>query len=103
PAVAEMMASGRWDATQFPDNALIYPDVCDIVSFKAFDVDELAAAIAKHMDVRVARSIGSLTQLLALHGSPEVSPELCEQFDIEVMPRGPGSFRRAGVMVVATR
>ncbi|MFT3697020.1 MAG: class I SAM-dependent methyltransferase [Kofleriaceae bacterium] len=103
PAVDEMIETGRWNKDQFTDNALIYPSVCDIPVFQAFDVDEFAARIGDHMNVVTARSIGSLTHLLALHDSPHVVAELCERYDIEVMPRGPGSFRRAGVMVVAKR
>lgn len=70
PAVEEMIAHGRWHKDQFADNALIYPSVCDIPVFEAFDVDQLAALVGRHMNVAVARSIGSLTHLLALHGRP---------------------------------
>lgn len=108
PAVHEMIRSGSWHKDQFPDNALIYPRVCDIETLKAFDPDELRALLlANGMTVDTVRSIGSLTHLLLPHGSPAVPDadlvELCETYDRTVLPAGPGSFRRAGLLAVAHR
>ena len=108
PAVHEMMRSGRWHKDQFADNALIYPSVCDIEQFKAFTPRELEDAFERAgFAVELVRSIGSLTHLLLPHGSLDVDAEelaeLCETYDAQVMPNGPGSFRRAGLIGIATR
>ena len=108
PAVHEMMRTGSWHKDQFPDNALIYPGVCNIEALKAFTPDELRELLrANGMTVADVRSLGSLTHLLLPHGSPAVPDvelvELCEAYDREVLPAGPGSFRRAGLLAVAHR
>ena len=108
PAVHEMMRSGRWHKDQFADNALIYPSICDIPAFKAFRSRELAEALrAGGLDVELVRGLGSLTHLLLPHGALEIEPEelleLCEAFDADVAPEGPGSFRRAGLIGIAHR
>jgi ubiquinone/menaquinone biosynthesis C-methylase UbiE len=108
PAVHEMMRTGTWHKDQFPDNALVYPSVCDIATFKAFTSSELAGLL-REAGLTVSRvgGIGSLTHLLMPHGSPAIPTDelvaLCEAYDSAVLPDGPGSFRRAGLIAVAHR
>jgi ubiquinone/menaquinone biosynthesis C-methylase UbiE len=106
PAVHEMMRTGSWDKDQFSENALIYPSVCGIAKLKAFTAAELTALLqASGMAVASSRGLGSLTHLLMPHGSPPIPTkelvELCEAYDTTVLPGGPGSFRRAGLLAVA--
>jgi SAM-dependent methyltransferase len=108
PAVHEMMRSGRWHKDQFADNALIYPSVCNIVAFKAFVPGELAGELARGgLAVERVGGIGSLTHLLLPHGELAIPSdelvELCETYDLDVLPAGPGSFRRAGLIAIANR
>ena len=108
PAVDEMIRSGRWHKDQFADNALIYPSICDIEQFKAFTPQEIEDQLHRAgLVVELARSIGSLTHLLLPHGKLALSAdellELCETYDAHVLPDGPGSFRRAGLLAIATR
>lgn len=108
PAVHEMMRTGSWHKDQFPENALLYPATCDIEALKAYTPDELAELLrANGMTVADVRSVGSLTHLLLPHGSPSVPDadlvELCDAYDRFVLPSGPGSFRRAGLLAVAHR
>ncbi len=108
PAVHEMMATGRWDVGQFPDNALLYPGVCRFPLLQAYTADELARAVRGHgLEVVTARGLGSLTHLLLPHAVAGIPPAeleaLCAAFDADILPDGPGSFRRAGLLAVARR
>lgn len=107
PAVHEMLRTGRWDATQFPENAQLYPSPIWFPTFKAFTPDELRGELeACNMQVEALRALGSLTHLLLPHRIElpvdEETLSLCEQLDMDVAPGGPGSFRRAGLLAVAT-
>jgi hypothetical protein len=57
------------------------------------------------MTIASSRGLGSLTHLLMPHGSPAIPThelvDLCEAYDTNVLPDGPGSFRRAGLLAVA--
>jgi ubiquinone/menaquinone biosynthesis C-methylase UbiE len=106
PAVHAMLRDGLWHKDALPDNALIYPVQCDIEELRAFTPAELAAAIEQcGLQVAAARSLGSLAQLLGPHGELAVPDaellELADALDREVLPAGPGTFRRAGVLAVA--
>lgn len=106
PAVHAMLRDGLWHKDALPDNALIYPAQCDIEELQAFTPVELAAAIEQcGLQVAAARSLGSLTQLLGPHGELAVPDaellELADALDREVLPAGPGTFGRAGVLAVA--
>ena len=108
PAVHAMMRTGGWDHDQFPDNALLYPGVCDLPRLQSFTRDELAAALTRQgLTVLAARALGSLTHLLLPHGLDAAATDdfvaLCEAFDSDLLPDGPGSFRRAGLLAVAAR
>jgi ubiquinone/menaquinone biosynthesis C-methylase UbiE len=106
PAVHAMLRDGSWHKDADPDNALIYPAQCDIEELRAFTPAELAAELERcGLRVGAARSLGSLAQLLGPHGDLAVPDaeqiELADALDRDVMPAGPGTFRRAGVLAVA--
>lgn len=118
PSVYEMMEKGYWDNSQFETNKAIAQNYFNIESFKAFSPEELRDELENcSMKVKFSRSIGSLTHLYLLHlyrqkpdsmQSPNLRLtedfiDMCEKYDIEVMPNGPGSFRRAGVIALAER
>jgi ubiquinone/menaquinone biosynthesis C-methylase UbiE len=117
PAVTEMLAHGRWERDPLEPNDAI-ANRFPFEAFRAFTPAELRAAIeATGLAVTSSRGIGSLTHLYLLHlyrqqpaeshaariPRDEAFVDLCDQFDREVMPDGPGSFRRAGVIAIAER
>lgn len=66
------------------------------------------------MSVSFSRSIGTLSHLFLMHLRQSESKinemdneilnefiELCDRYDKEVMPNGPGSFRRSGIIALA--
>lgn len=115
PAVYEMMKNGFWDRGQFEQNE----NLCSISTLKAFSVGEIRSELEKNMmKVIFSRSIGSLTHLYLLHLYRQLKNEqisivmkdtidkegfidLCELYDKEIMPNGPGSFRRAGIIALS--
>lgn len=116
PAVHEMIDNGYWEKSQFETNKKIYESYFNIESFKAYTPIELKSELEKNnMKVLFSRSLGSLTHLYLLHlyrqnpyalqsqnlKASEDFVDLCEKFDKEIMPDGPGSFRRAGVIALA--
>lgn len=118
PAVYEMMNNGYWDVDQFDENREIADNFFPVESFKAYTPNELKTELEKNnMKVLFSRSLGSLSHLYLLHlyrqfpnekqsnnfNTSEDFIDLCEKFDIEIMPNGPGSFRRAGVIALAER
>lgn len=118
PAVLDMMENGCWEKDKFETNTKIAENYFNIESFKAYSPSTLKAELIKNnMNVIFSRSLGSLTHLYLLHlyrQNPntlqsenfkytEEFVDLCEKFDREIMPNGPGSFRRAGVIALAER
>lgn len=116
PAVHEMIDNGYWEKNQFETNKKISESYFNIESFKAYTPIELKSELEKNnMKVIFSRSLGSLTHLYLLHlyrQNPNAAQaqnfkatkefiDLCEKFDTEIMPEGPGSFRRAGVIAFA--
>jgi len=117
PSVVEMMNNGMWEMDKYKDGE----ELCSIGELKAFSCDELKEELENNrMKVNSVRSIGSLTQMYLIHlyrqhTANEVKKimgklskkhefiELCERYDKEVMPNGPGSFRRAGIMAVCEK
>lgn len=100
PAAEEMLRSGLWSAERTPEDAAL----CKMPTFKAFTRTELATALERTgLRVVETRAIGSLTHLMLPHGhSVDAYEALCEEYDLR-FPDGPGSFRRAGLLGVATR
>ncbi|WP_051569297.1 class I SAM-dependent methyltransferase [Alkaliphilus transvaalensis] len=116
-AVEEMALSGVWDRSKYN----LDDHFTTISKLRAFTATEIKDELEKNqVKVKHARSIGSLSHLYLLHlyrqmPSEEVKEamnkicrvdgfiDLCEKFDKEVMPNGPGSFRRAGLIALAEK
>lgn len=112
PAVYEMFENGYWSKEQFEENADM---LCTIPMFKAYTTDELEHELTVNgMSVKFSRSIGTLSHLFLMHLRNSESKinqlrgeilnefiKLCDRYDKEVMPNGPGSFRRSGIIALA--
>jgi len=111
--VYEMLDHGRWDQGSFPENAdLARGNRQDwFPQFRAFRFDEVREKLeAAGMRVLRLTGLGSLGCLCSRETIKKVQAdeklfaefvELCERFDLEVLPFGPGSRARAGIIAVA--
>ena len=117
PSVKDMMETGYFCKANYKDA----DELTSIAELKAYDVDELRDVLSKNgMNVLECHSIGSLTHLYLLHlyrQNPaedvhkkinEISAdkeflEICDYYDRYVMPKGMGSFRRAGIFAIAEK
>lgn len=111
-AVYEMLENGYWNKQQFPENENIS---CSIPMFKAYTPKEVEEELcANGMKVIANRSLGSLSHLYLMHlrhSDLRINDidgdilnhfiDICDTYDIEIMPNGPGSFRRSGIIAVA--
>lgn len=112
-ALFAMWERGEWHQLQFPDNALLSKsmtqDYCGPI--KAFLPAELRTVL-EGVGMRVLRC-GGLGSLALLCGKEmvekvriephlfELFVDLCERFDREILPQGPGTRQRAGLIAVA--
>ena len=115
PALASMVERHLWRYDEHPDNALLTKGATQdyFGPLRAFTPSELGALV-EASGLRPLR-VGSLGSLASLAGQeavraarqdPEIFEEfldLCERFDREIMPDGPGTRQRAGLIVVAER
>jgi len=113
PALDAMWDDGEWHQEQFPDNPLLAEgmtqDYCGAI--KAFLPHQLRSML-EGAGMRVLRC-GGLGSLALLCGRDTVETvradtqlwerflALCERFDREVLPNGPGTRQRAGLIAVA--
>jgi ubiquinone/menaquinone biosynthesis C-methylase UbiE len=115
PAVEAMLATGEWHTSQFPENlALARGATQDYFgAMKAFLADELRAILVQAgLLVLRCGGLGSLAslcgpetveRLLADERLLEPFLDLCERFDRYMLPDGPGTRQRAGLIAVAER
>ena len=113
PAVGAMFNRGEWHQEQFPENPLLSKGVTQdyFPPFRAFLLAELRTLV-EQAGMRVLRcgGLGSLTNFCG----PETVERVCqdealfqdfvdlsERFDQEVLPDGPGTRQRAGLIAVA--
>lgn len=111
PAVKAMVEEGFWHYDQHPHNKKIVPGYFG--TLQAFLPSELAALInANGFKVKVCRGLGSLANLAGKdtvdaarknRRAMEAFLDLCEDFDRNVMPCGPGTKQRAGLIAVGER
>lgn len=115
PAVDAMLDQGEWHQEQFPENAMLAKGLTQdyLGALKAFLPSELREVLER-VGMRVLR-IGGLGSLANLCGKETVERvtrdevlfqeflELCERFDREILPKGPGTRQRAGLIAVAER
>jgi SAM-dependent methyltransferase len=113
PMVHEMLERGWWEQEQYPENAALAKGCRQdrFGPFKSFLFDEVRAVL-EDAGMRVLRltGLGSLCHLCnrdtisKVLADEQLLPDfikLCERFDLEVLPYGPGSRARAGVIAVA--
>jgi len=113
PAVGAMFDRGEWHQEQFPDNPLLSKGVTQdyFPGFRAFLPGELRALLeGAGMQVLRCGGLGTLANLCGSEAVEQVclneAPfqeflDLCERFDGEVLPNGPGTRQRAGLIAVA--
>lgn len=115
PAVYAMLELGEWRQEQFPENPLLSKGMTQdyMGAFKAFLPAELRELL-EGAGLRVLR-LGGLGSLAYLCGRETVERvlegevlfqeflELCDRFDREILPEGPGTRQRAGLIAVAER
>ncbi|MDO8803749.1 MAG: class I SAM-dependent methyltransferase [Elusimicrobiota bacterium] len=111
PAVKSMIKDGFWHYDQHPHNKKIIPGYFG--TLKAFLPSELAALIkANGLNVKRCQALGSLANLAGKdtvdfvkqnHRAMETFLDLCEDFDQNIMPCGPGTKQRAGLIAIAER
>jgi SAM-dependent methyltransferase len=113
PAAREMFDSGRWNQSQFPDNpALSRGATRDYMGvIKAFLPAEVRSLLERN-GMRVLR-VGGLGSFANLCGAETVQRalkdedllqeflDLCDRYDREILPDGPGTRQRAGLIAVA--
>jgi ubiquinone/menaquinone biosynthesis C-methylase UbiE len=113
PAVKAMFDRGEWHQEQFPENPSLSKGMTQdyFPGFQAFLPGELRALL-EEAGMRVLRC-GGLGTLANLCGPDTVEQvcqdealfqkfvDLCERFDREVLPNGPGTRQRAGLIAVA--
>jgi len=115
PAVREMMENGMWHQDQFPENPAMSKGCTQdyVGAFKAFLTDELRSLL-EAQDMSISR-IGGIGSLSSLCGNETVRTivsdeklleefvDLCEYYDRLILPEGPGTLQRAGLIAVAER
>ena len=115
PAVYAMLNQGEWHQEQFPENAIMSKGCTQdyFGAFKAFLPDELRK-ILEQAGMRVLRvgGLGSLANLCPKETVERVLKnevlfqkflDLCERFDKEILPHGPGTREGSGLIAVAER
>ena len=113
PAVGAMFEQGEWHQEQFPENPLLSKGVTQdyFGAFRAFLPGELRALL-EEAGMRVLRcgGLGTLANFCGPEAVEQVCQDealfqdfvdLCERFDREVLPNGPGTRQRAGLIAVA--
>ena len=115
PAVDAMVNRGEWHQEQFPENAMFTRGLTQnyLGTLKAFLPGELRSMLEQAgMKVLRCGGIGSLAGLCEhevlvwLHKDESLLQpflDLCEYFDREILPDGPGTRQRAGLLAVAER
>lgn len=112
-AIYPMLERGEWYQDQFPENKILSKGCAQdyFGVFKAFLPDELRK-ILKQAGMKVLRC-GGLGSLAFFCGQETVEQvvkdksllnaflDLCERFDREILPDGPGTRQRAGLIAVA--
>jgi SAM-dependent methyltransferase len=115
PAARAMMERGEWHQDQFPDNEVLTAGLTQnyMGALKAFLPGELTGTLeGTGMQVLRCGGLGSLAGLCDRESMSGVSKDgallesfldICERFDREILPCGPGTRLRAGLIAVARR
>jgi hypothetical protein len=115
PAVHAMIERGEWHQDQFPGSEVLTEGLTQnyLGAFQAFLPGELTR-ILENEGMRILRcsGLGSLAGLCAPEALTRVLKDgallesfltICERFDREILPCGPGTRQRAGLIAVARR
>ena len=114
PAVYAMLEAGEWHQDKYPENPLLTKGMTQdyMPSMKAFLPGELRGILERAgMQVLRCGGLGTLADFckeetikLLLERKDEKLFEdfldLCERFDREILPDGPGTWQRAGLIAV---
>jgi ubiquinone/menaquinone biosynthesis C-methylase UbiE len=115
PAVDAMIERGEWHLDQFAGNGLLTEGMTQnyLGALKAFLPGELTTILeSAGMQILRCGGLGSLAGLCSQETLVSVSNDqgllesflsLCERFDAEILPSGPGTRHRAGLIAVANR
>jgi hypothetical protein len=115
PAVQPMLERGWWQQEQFAENEILTRGYTQdyLAAMKAFLPNEIAAILGRAgMNVLRCGGLGTLAGLCkqatvdAVLGNAGLFQEfvgLCDDFDRRILPRGPGTLQRAGLIAVAQR
>lgn len=115
PAVYEMFDRGLWHQDQYGENPFTAAGCTQAYfgAFKAFAAGEIRRLLeSTGMRIHRCGGIGSLSYLCGQDTARKARQDettwksfldICERFDVEVMPEGPGTYQRAGLIAVATR
>jgi SAM-dependent methyltransferase len=110
-----MIERGEWHQDQFPDNPVLADGLTQnyFGAFKAFLPGELTRILGDAgMQVMRCGGLGSLAGLCSPEAVSAVLNDtnlletfltICERFDREILPDGPGTRLRAGLIAVARR
>lgn len=115
PAVAAMLERGEWHQDMYPDNPSLSKGMTQdyMGALRAFLPGELRA-ILERAGMKVLRC-GGLGSLAGLCGPDTVKRvlddgtlladflNLCDLYDLEILPDGPGTRQRAGLIAVSSR
>jgi SAM-dependent methyltransferase len=115
PAAHAMADRGEWHQDQFPDSKVLTEGMTQnyLGALKAFLPDELKGILnAEGMHVLRCGGLGSLAGLCDAEALTRVLKDeallqsfldICERFDRDILPCGPGTRLRAGLIAVARR
>ncbi|MBX7222783.1 MAG: class I SAM-dependent methyltransferase [Blastocatellia bacterium] len=112
PSVFHLLQHGEWRVQQFQENALL-AELFPFLALKVFLPEDLGQLV-KHAGFKIIRAtaLGTLAHLISpetrqrIEANPELLQqflELCDNYDREIMPHGPGSPDDTGLIVVAER
>lgn len=115
PAAYDLLDYGVWHQDAYPENEDLTVGMTQdyLGTIRAFFPRELKAQV-EATGLRVLRSsaLGTLANLCggetieAVMANKRLLSEfldLCERFDLEIMPDGPGTYHRSGLLAVAVR
>ena len=111
--VYAMFERGLWHQERFPENRVLAKGLTQdyLGTFKAYSPERLRSILKKNgMEIVRLGALGSLSQLCGAETLSMVLKNkkvfnefvnLCDRFDKEILPYGPGTRQRAGLLAVA--
>lgn len=114
-AVDRMIEHGDWHQQQYPENEQLTKGLTQnyMGTLKSFLPEEIEMILERQgMSVIRCGGLGSLAgmcpkefldQIVVDRNTFEKFLDYCEHYDIHIMPEGPGTRQRAGLIAVATR